>query len=114
MKTFNEQAQASIDEIDMEAAQKRLDAMNLSKPGPTLTPAQDKPQRKQRSDKGVPKKLSADQDEIVLRVDWDEARGIALRLSETPWERDHKLAAKIQDQIIAQLQRRIDSLQKQK
>ena len=58
MKTFNEQAQASIDEIDLEAAQKRVEAMNLPKAGPTLTPApQTQPQapapRKKRSDAGI-------------------------------------------------------------
>ena len=91
--------------------------------GPTLTPApQTQPQapardiwdepnnkpRKKRSDAGIPKKAPADPDEIVLRLTLTEARMVALG------DPDFGISAKIQDQIIAQLQKRLDALQKQK
>ena len=147
MKTFNEQAQASIDEIDMEAAQKRLDAMNLSKPGPTLTPQpQTQPQapydvewstecevchkpivrrgRNRLSNcghmrmsgggwvaKDAKPKAPADPDEIMLRVPLGDARLFAMAAAKNDCA---ILSSKIQDQIIAQLQKKIDALQKQK
>ena len=118
--TFDKQAAASLDMIDEQAAAERVQkilhpepqgARSQAQAGPTLTPApQTQPQasatRKKRSDAGVPKKPPADPDEIVLRLTLQDARECALG------DVDHILAAKIQDQIIAQLQRRLDQLQK--
>ena len=106
---FNTQAQESISQIDLTAAQKRVDAI-LGPKGPAAVPDSQKPLRKQRSDKGVPKKALSDQGEIVLRVTVDVARSMATGLSET----FPSMAAMIQDQIIQQLQKRLDSLSKQK
>lgn len=113
MSTINEQA--AIEEMDFQAAEKRLEAMNLPKTHPTLTPyPTTQPAiptgRKKRSDAGVPKKSSSSADEITLRVTVDVARSMATALAET----FPSMSALLQDQIIAQLQKRLDVLQKQK
>lgn len=155
---FKEQARASIEQLDaeqMEAAQKRVDAILGTQTGPMLTQlpnsflgsiqgagmqaatetlhegspgiirpepvitngkfaqAQQQPPatRKTRSDKGVPKKPPTDPDEIVLKLTLAEARNAAIACGKFDC---HGIADHIQDQIIAQLQRRIDQLQKQK
>lgn len=103
-------------------------ALKEAQIGPTLTPApmtewsryvntlppasQTQPQapatRKKRSDAGIPKKAPADPDEIVLRIPLAEARAIGTGTT-GPFFREW-----VQDQIIAQLQRRLDLLQKGK
>lgn len=110
---FKEQARASIEQLDEEtqaAAQNRVDAILA---GPTLIPQQETQTqapatRKTRSDKGGTHKPkpSAGPDEIVLKLELSEARLIALEM------KGFVLAAKVQDQIIQQLQSRIDQLQK--
>lgn len=114
---FKEQARASIEHLDaeqMEAAQRRVDAILGTQAGPTLIPQQEtQPQapatRKTRKDKGVPKKAPADPDEIVLKLSLHDARVLAIDAGATG---DEALARKVHDQIIAQLQKRIDQLQK--
>lgn len=114
---FKEQARASIEQLDaeqMEAAQKRVEAILGTQAGPTLIPQQEtQPQapatRKKRSDAGIPKKPPADPDEIVLHLTLAEARNAAIACGKFDC---HGIADHIQDQIIAQLQRRIDQLQK--
>ena len=72
-----------------------------------------KPNRKPRSDKGTHKpKAPADPDEIVLRLSLNDARLGALAIGTTDYCGD--LARRIQDQIIAQLQKRLDALTKGK
>ena len=66
------------------------------------------PNRKPRSDKGVPKNPPADPDEITLKLTLTEARMVALG------DPDFGISAKIQDQIIAQLQKRLDALNRSK
>lgn len=119
---FDKAAAASLDMIDEQAAAERVQrilhpepqgARSQAQAGPTLTPApQTQPQapatRKKRSDAGIPKKAPADPDEIVLRLGLEEARDLALHSCSTA------TCAKIQDQIIAQLQKRLDSLMKTK
>lgn len=120
---FKEQARASIEQL--EAAQKRVEAILNSGVGPTLiqqpnsfTEAiqnagmQVPAARKTRSDKGTHKpKTLTDPDEIALRLELNTVRSIVYCATMAG---HHDIAAKIQDQIIAQLQRRIDQLQKQK
>ena len=139
--TFDKQAAASLDMIDEQTAAERVQkilhpepqgARSQAQAGPTLTPAlqtqpdsptgltthlgkpaMNPPNRKPRSDKGIPKgpKASADPDEITIRMSLDEARTVALQLG--TGEAYYKIiATRIQDQIIAQLQRRLDQLQK--
>lgn len=103
--------------IDIDAAQERVktilgplptEYISIVQPTqPTHPPA---PNRKPRSDKGVPKKLPADMDEIVLRMPLQEARDLALEIGLV----FPNIAAKIQDQIIVHLQKRLDLLTKQK
>lgn len=64
--------------------------------------------RAKRKDAGIPRKPPADPDEIVLRVSLEQARRIAILVP------DASLGAAIQDQIIAQLQKRLDAFLKQK
>ena len=75
-----------------------------------LKGAPDKPTRKPRADKGTKREPKAvvNTDEIVLRVTLGEARIIATELGSNRFA----LARVIQDQIIAQLQKRIDQLAK--
>jgi len=70
--------------------------------------------RRKRSDAGIPKKAPADPDEIVLRLSLNEARSLALHASGSQVVADYELAKEIQDQIIGHLQKRLDSLTKQK
>lgn len=98
---FNATAQASIDQVDLEQAQQSVNGILHGQVTEMKT-------RKPRSDKGVPKKPTSDPDEIVLRVSLQDARELALG------DVDHIIAAKVQDQIIAQLQKRIDSLSRVK
>lgn len=122
---FDKQAAASLDMIDEQAAAERVQkilhpepqgARSQAQAGPTLTPApQTQPQalapRKTRSDKGTHKpKALADPDEIVLKFSIKEAQEIALCLKLDYGD----YAARIQDQIIAQLHKRLDALQKGK
>lgn len=116
MSQIHNQLVASHEQIDLEAAQRRVEAMNLPKAGPTLTPQpQTQPQapapRKKRSDAGVPKKAPADPDEIVLRLTLAEARNAAIACGKFDC---YGISEHIQDQIIAHLQKRLDALQKQK
>lgn len=113
-KELNSAFQASI-EIDTEAAQERLEKILHPQAGPTLTPApQTQPAsptgRKKRSDAGVPKRTPADPDDVTLKVTLSAARDLAMLAAQGP----NSLSAAIQDQIIAQLQRRLDQLQKGK
>jgi hypothetical protein len=115
---FNAAAQASIDLLDLDEAKDRVAAILHPQAGPTLTPApQTQPQapatpnRKPRSDKGIPKRPPADPDEIILRLSLADARLAALAAGAAS---HHDLAKAIQDQIIGHLQRRLDQLQKGK
>ena len=125
MSQTHNQLVASHEQMDLDEAQERVQAILSKQAGPTLTPAlQTQPQasardiwdepnnkpRKKRSDAGVPKKAPADPDEIVLRMSIDKARTVALLLGGSYGQE----SALIQDQIIAQLQKRLDALQKQK
>lgn len=76
----------------------------------TVVPGSPKKQRRTRSDKGVPKKPPSSADEIVLHIAVDVARSMANALTET----FPSMSTLIQDQIIQQLQKKIDTLQKQK
>lgn len=123
---FDKQAAASLDMMDEQAAAERVQkilhpepqgARSQAQAGPTLTPApQTQPQapapRKKRSDAGVPKKAPADPDEIVLKLKLEDARRIPLLMGKSENLADKLMAWLIQDQIIAQLQRRLDQLQK--
>ena len=120
---FDKQAAASLDMMDVEVAQERVQAILSKQAGPTLTPQpQTQPQspaglpsvapRKKRSDAGVPKKAPADPDEIVLKLKLEDARRIPLLMGKSENLADKLMAWLIQDQIIAQLQRRLDQLQK--
>lgn len=111
---FDKQAAASLEMMDVEGAAERVQAILHPQGGPTLTPApQAQPAsptvRKKRSDAGVPKKASADPDEIVLHLTLAEARNAAIACGKFDC---YGIAEHIQDQIIAQLQRRLDQLQK--
>lgn len=84
---------------------------SISDPDPVREAAQDRlidKQRKKRSDAGIPKRPPADPDEITLKLSLDEARKTALGLP------DYATSLKIQDQIVAALQKRLDALSKQK
>ncbi len=72
------------------------------------------PNRKPRSDKGIPKRPTADPDEIVLRMNLDSARMIPFALAKGGDLDAKALAWHLQDQIIAQLQKRLDLLTRQK
>ena len=105
--------------IDVEAAQERLGAILRNDLRPTLTGLPDAspthlpaPNRKPRSDKGIPKRPPADPDEITLKLTLDDARQAAFQLSDS--ELTSHIATKVQDQIIGQLQKRLDLLTKQK
>ncbi len=68
--------------------------------------------RKPRSDKGTHKpKAPADPDEITVKMSIDLARAIAMACAET---NRFEMAAYIQDEVIAQIKKRLDALQKQK
>lgn len=147
---FKEQARASIEQLDadqIEAAEKRVDAILGSQAGPTLIPQQEtQPQapddvewasecevchkpivrrgRNRLSNcghmrmsgggwvaKDAKPKAPTDSDEIVLHLTLAEARNAAIACGKFDC---HGIADHIQDQIIQQLQRRIDQLQKQK
>lgn len=113
---FKEQARASIEKLDaeqMEAAQKRVDAILGTQAGPILIPQQETQQqapatRKTRKDKGIPKgpKYIDSECPITLTLPLEDARSIGIAAISL------ELAAVVQDQIIQQLQRRIDQLQK--
>lgn len=109
MSTLNEQLQASIEEIGLKAAEKRVGAI-LGAKGLQPLPETQKPARRTRSDKGVPEKPPSSADEVTLRVTVDVARSMATGLAET----FPSMSALLQDQIITQLKRKIDSMQKQK
>lgn len=69
--------------------------------------------RKKRSDAGIPKgpKAPADPDEITVKMSIDLARAIAMACAET---NRFEMAAYIQDEVISQIKKRLDALQKQK
>jgi len=88
---------------------------SISDPDPVREAAQDRlidKQRKKRSDAGIPKRPPADPDEITLKLTLDDARQAAFQLSDS--ELTSYIATKVQDQIIGQLQKRLDLLTKQK
>jgi len=118
MSEIHNQLVATHEQLDLDEAQDRVQRILKGQAGPTLTPAPQAPpqapatpNRKPRSDKGVPKKAPADPDEIVLRLSLDDARLAALAAGA---EGHYDLAKEIQDQIIGHLQKRLDSLTKQK
>ena len=115
MSEIHNQLVATHEQLDLDEAQERVQRILHGQAGPTLTPVpQTQPQapatRKKRSDAGLPKKPPADPDEITLRMTIDEARDLALGMTSAHWP----VAARIQDQIIGHLQKRIDALQKGK
>lgn len=83
---FKEQARASIEHLDadqIEAAQKRVDAILGTQTGPTLIPQQEaQPQasatRKTRSDKGVPKGPKVPKGLLEVRFTIEPDSGFAL------------------------------------
>ena len=113
---FDKQAAASLDMMDVEVAQERVQAILSKQAGPTLTPApQTQPQaptlRKKRSDAGIPKgpkTYPTTVPSITLVLAVDEAQKLATSLRND----DPAMSAAIFNQIIAQLQRRLDQLQK--
>jgi len=115
MSEIHNQLVATHEQLDLNEAQDRVQRILHGQTGPTLTPspatppqAPATPNRKPRSDKGIPKRPPADPDEITLKLTLTEARMVALG------DPDFGLSAKIQDQIIGHLQKRLDSLTKQK
>jgi len=131
MSEIHNQLVATHEQLDLDEAQDRVQRILHGQAGPTLTPApQTQPQapathpdvrmtpqgsvvlqRKPRSDKGIPKRPPADPDEIVLRLTLAEARNAAIACGKFDC---YGIAEHIQDQIIAQLQKRLDLLTKQK
>lgn len=109
MSAINEQLQESLDQIDIGRAEKRIGAI-LGNKGPQPLPEPQKAARKRRSDAGVPKKPPSNGDEIMLRVTVDVARSMATSLAET----FPSMSTLIQDQIIQQLQKKIDVLSRAK
>ena len=115
MSEIHNQLVATHEQLDLDEAQERVQRILHGQAGPTLTPAPATPpqapatpNRKPRSDKGIPKRPPADPDEIVLRLSLDEARKAALGMP------DFATSMKIQDQIVAALQKRLDSLTRSK
>jgi len=140
MSEIHNQLVATHEQLDLDEAQDRVQRILHGQAGPTLTPAPVAPPqapakqmtpmetmmrpadsnpvtlriRRKRSDAGIPKKAPADPDEIVLRLSLNEARSLALHASGSQVVADYELAKEIQDQIIGHLQKRLDSLTKQK
>lgn len=112
MRQIHNQLVASHEQIDLDEAQERVQRILHGQAGPTLTPQPEKPQRKRRSDAGVPKgpKVIVHDDDIVLRLDLEVALSVAQALAE-PFP---SMSGVVYQQIARQLQKKIDALQKQK
>lgn len=138
---FDKQAAASLDMMDVEVAQERVQAILGKQAGPTLTPQpQTQPSkipapktdlvgkpitaaeandpnfgkpapRKKRSDAGVPKKAPADPDEIVLKLKPEQIMDAALILSQT--SQSHTAMLMLM-QMNVHLQKRLDMLSRSK
>ena len=88
--------------IDVERGKERVQQI--------INGSADKPARRKRSDAGTHRQAKADSDEIVLRVTLEQAKLITKRLCGAVSFEGDELFASIQDQIIAQLQKRINAL----